>query len=293
MNICASVGAVLLVFGMEVGAEAACDILQTEPLESVALTYDPFELQVPQATFRLVLENQAEARDLEIIISGTASPDLPLQGPGEALALDIDERTNVEPVAGTGGQHFILRAAPQTTTIAQFDVGIAGEPVPAPGLYSDDIVIQLKDRLTGEACVERLRLGAQVLVPSRAQVNFAGTSGPMGSLPGLNHVDFGALETGAQREVFVQIRANGAATIRLSSENDGVLLHRTLPEFAAPYSLEFLGGAVDLSGPNEFPAPAAKSIAGVSLPLKIIIGEVGGLPSGIYEDLLHVEISAL
>lgn len=274
-------------------AFAVCDVTLAQPPEAVAFTYDPFDLQAPVGPLRLALRNQGDARTLELILSGEDGAPLALAGPGDALPIDIDARDNVQPIAGTEGLHFLLEATPDTVETAVLDVEVAGAPVPPPGLYAGDLAIRVRDYASGEPCVERFRVRTQVQVPSRAQINIAGSSGPIGDDPGLSRIDFGTLESGEARTVFVQIRANGPTRLSLSSREGGRMRHVDLPEFAAPYAVDLLGQRLDLSGAVELAAPTASSVAGVALPMVVTVGEVGGLPSGAYEDLITIAISAL
>lgn len=272
---------------------AICDVRLIEPPEAIALTYDPFDLQTPTGSLRLAFENQSEARTLELILSGGDTPSITLLAGGTPIALDIKERSNVRPVSGALGDQFLVDAPPRLPVVALLDVEIAGAPVPGPGTYTGDIFVQLRDQATGEPCVERMRVGVQVQVPSRAQVNIAGASGSFARVPELSRIDFGTLETGEQARVFVQVRANGPSRIRVASQNGGLMRNLDDPRFTAPYAIDFMSGRLDLSGPVEIAAPPAQSIEGLSLPMVVQVGSVGGLPAGRYEDLVTISISAL
>jgi hypothetical protein len=270
-------------------AAAECRLTLAEVPSAVAFSYDPFDAQPSVAPLTLVLDSEGNAETLEFILSFVPG----LAGPGQAPPLTARETDGLRPVSGSEGLHFLLDVGETRRIAPRFDISVPGQPVPRPGTYAGPIGVSVRDHATGEPCVERFDVPVALSVPSRAQITIAGTSGPIGPGPGLSRIDFGTLETGETVLVFLQLRANGDADVSLSSRENGVLRHTSLPDYAAPYVLAIDGRAIDLSARTSFRAPPAASIEGISLPMQITIGNVSGLPAGDYEDLVTISISAL
>lgn len=280
--------------GLAVAAPGlACEVALLEDPGTLVMDHDPFATLASTAPLRLRLENRGAARTLELIFDTGQATQLVLKGPRGLLPFVLRENEGVLPTTGGEGAHFLLAMEADATVRGSLDLIVAGSAVVPPGLHSGQLTMQLRDRGGGQPCREPFAIPVQVLVPSRAQMNIAGASGPIGDGPGLNSIDFGSLMEGAVRTVFLQLRANGDAMIALQSREGGVMRHRDLPEHAAPYAMMLDGRPVELSGRQEFPAPPAASIDGISLPMTFTIGRVAGLPAGRYEDVITISVSAL
>ncbi len=127
---------------------------------------------------------------------------------------------------------------------------------------------------------------------AQAHVSIAGTSARFGSAPSVKVVDFGTLEEGVTRTVYVQVRANQRVNIEIESENGGQLRHVERPESRAiPFSTTLDGQAFDLSnGPANLTRESGTGLSGSNHALNMTIGSVQRTFSGRYRDRIHVYV---
>ncbi len=128
----------------------------------------------------------------------------------------------------------------------------------------------------------------------RAQINLSGTTGGFGDVGSLSSVDFGIAKEGAQRLIYLQLRANTASTLTVVSENRGVLKHKA--EKGAPtiaYQAELGDEPVDLSKPYEREFDLPKTYAGESHPFTLTLGDPSSAMAGKYSDIIVFEFSPL
>ncbi|MBI3897176.1 MAG: spore coat protein U domain-containing protein [Gammaproteobacteria bacterium] len=111
-------------------------------------------------------------------------------------------------------------------------------------------------------------------------------------------VDFGTLESGAQRGFDVVVRSNNGYVVTLQSQNRQLLTHTRAPTIAdvVPYSVIFNGGGVDLStgAPVQVIANTGTTPAtGIAFPIEFTVGTLSGdETAGTYSDVINVEVSA-
>lgn len=178
----------------------------------------------------------------------------------------------------------------------RIELGVRLEPgaFPRPGNYAEELLLRLRDRATGRILDDELRTRLVVEVVPRAQVNVAGSRGRYGTTPSLDIIDFGRLETGLEREVYVQIRANNAYDISVESENQWQLRLVERPGLpGVPYTITLDGHTTRSGGPLRLQRPRPRSPAGDVLPMRVRIGEVEGRFAGKYRDVVHVSVTAL
>jgi len=178
----------------------------------------------------------------------------------------------------------------------RIELGVRLEPgaFPRPGNYAEELLLRLRDRATGRILDDELRTRLVVEVVPRAQVNVAGSRGRYGTTPSLDIIDLGRLETGLEREVYVQIRANNAYDISVESENQWQLRLVDRPGLpGVPYTITLDGHTTRSGGPLRLQRPRPRSAAGEVLPMRVRIGEVEGRFAGKYRDVVHVSVTAL
>lgn len=157
------------------------------------------------------------------------------------------------------------------------------------GRYKLPLYVGIVDSLTQEPLTDLLSVNVDVVVEPKLQINIAGTrtaKGPGGKIP---KIDFGELETGENRRVFIQLRGNAPATILVSSENSGVL-KGSEPETSVNYSVVVDKVRSELDKPLKLSRPVTKSLKGASYPMQVIVGDVNGAFAGVYEDMITVEV---
>lgn len=128
----------------------------------------------------------------------------------------------------------------------------------------------------------------------RAQLNITGADGSFGSGSSVSTVDFGEAESGAERRIFLQVRANTLSRLSLASENGGELIHES-NELAPPiqYSVILEGVPIDLREPVSQDRDPPRTLEGQSLPMDITLGDIAGAMAGRYEDVITIEFSPL
>lgn len=111
-------------------------------------------------------------------------------------------------------------------------------------------------------------------------------------------VNFGILESGAERGFDVVVRSNSGYKVTMQSQNHQLLLHSLAPRVAdtVAYSVIFNGGGVDLStGAAEqvISGTGTTPATGTTFPIEFTIGTLSGKePAGSYSDIINVEVIA-
>ena len=105
-------------------------------------------------------------------------------------------------------------------------------------------------------------------------------------------VKLGELRPGLSRDLGLQLRSNSNVDISISSENQGELAHKSLPETAIGYSLRVGGHDIDLSVRDEVVLPADLSRNGRTNLIEVELDDFGNVPSGRYGDIIHVRVAA-
>lgn len=170
----------------------------------------------------------------------------------------------------------------------------AGEIAPA-GLYSDTVTVRLFDLSGAASQIGESSATVTAVIEARAQINLAGGSvSPPGGAFAYDRLDFDTLARGATRQAMVQVRSTAPVSIRISSDNKGVLLRSpALNGAALSYDLVLDGETLALSGGQSaiLRSPPVQ-FARTSYPLEVrIVGDPDVLPAGEYEDLLTIDVT--
>jgi hypothetical protein len=278
----------VLVFG--VVSAHACDV-RVERVSVVAPAYDPFGPSQGAGRLQGFVSATGEgACDIEAFVSDESGGALKSIALGAKLSLSV-QGEEAGP-AWSDGDPSRLRLSLTTgaaPVVLSFALPVASTGVLAPGVYEKAVSLVARP-IRGGAQGE----GRGVLsfsAPARAQMNIAGVSGPFGG-GAIAGVEFGVLRTGDIRRVFLQVRANTGARVQLRSRNGGVLVHAQQPINAfIDYDVIVDGRRFDLDGPTSVDFAPPLDATGVSAPMDIVIGEVGGKPAGRYSDIIDVDIS--
>ena len=111
-------------------------------------------------------------------------------------------------------------------------------------------------------------------------------------------VDFGTLESGAQRGIDLVVRSNNGYSVTMQSENRQLLVHSRGPAIASTvgYNVTLNGGGIDLSsgGAVQIIAGSGTTPAtGKVFPIEFTIGALSGdETAGKYSDIIFVEVTA-
>lgn len=111
-------------------------------------------------------------------------------------------------------------------------------------------------------------------------------------------VEFGTLESGAQRSIDIVVRSNNGYSVTMQSENRQVMVHSRGAAITSTvsYNVTFNGGGIDLSsgGAVQIIASSATTPAtGRVFPVEFTIGTLSGDEiAGKYSDIIFVEVTA-
>jgi len=287
------------VFGvlMPVAAEA-CDVTLTPVQTTARLDYDPFAFAKTADRITFELENHDSQRcDVDVVLLDQARASLDevsvsnagvlvriTNGPGEAI---------LAPTATPGT--WRTRLEPGSRAKVSLDSTVVQDGVAPAGIY--EVLFNLEVRDAGLVSTRTAALPVRLVFAAlpRAQMNIVGAVGTFGSGQSVALIDFGVLQAGARRRVYLQVRANTSARLTISSRNLGRLMP-DLPGTKDPgvaYSALFVDEAIDLTRPWEKIIKPPATLAGDSLPLEVIIDSLDAHPAGRFSDTLVVELSAV
>ncbi len=174
---------------------------------------------------------------------------------------------------------------------------ILNGPVFAPaGEYSAPLQLQLFSN--GTAVGSPYTYNLPLSVKARAQVNIAGSSGSFGSGGTMDKVDFGQLETGESKTVYVQLLSNADVDVSFSSLNGLKLQHSDPSRQQTPiaYAAVFNGSSLPLTSPGaiyKVRRSADTSLSGSSLPLTLTVGTVQDNLAGTYQDIITITVDTI
>jgi hypothetical protein len=189
-------------------------------------------------------------------------------------------------------------SAPSIVTVApdgQVDLqAILNGPVFAPaGEYTAPLQLQLFSN--GASVGTPYTYNLPLSVKARAQVNIAGSSGSFGGSGTVDKVDFGDLQTGESRTVYVQLLSNADVDVSFSSLNGLKLQHVDPARQQTPiaYAAVFNGSSLPLTSPGaryKVRRSADTSLSGSSLPLTLTVGTVQDNIAGTYQDIITINV---
>jgi hypothetical protein len=259
----------------------ACDAQIASVTPSVPLTFDPFDgvTRGPTVDVELVNLSGDPCRLSVVEVEGEGHE---LQGRRGSLPYVLNS-ARTGPVTLDGGQGKRVTASMR--------VDVARTAMAASGDYRDSVKLRVIDLDSKKQIGQDRQTGIDVTVPKRAQLNIAGADSASSAF-GVSRIDFGQMQTGAERSVFVQVRATDDVEIRFTSQNSGVLKHVRLQDAApsVPYGVTFDGVQVNLASP--FTLEREVERGGSSYLMSVKLGEVGNPPAGEYQDLITIDVTA-
>ncbi|WP_010184897.1 hypothetical protein [Sphingomonas sp. PAMC 26605] len=274
------------------GDARACAV-RLGPIVSSPIAYDPFALGSANGSLGISVD-LADGDTCDTIIALTNAGGSPLRefrfdSGGRSIALRGELRETAA-VHGTGSPDSVrVHLSPDTPHADLLWRLVSSEDgVVPPGDIPLDIVAA-PTLSSGSTVPSRGTLILRSV--ARAQANLAGVVGTFDSGSQAQTIDFGILTTGAQRRVFLQVRANVLAHLSFSSEHRGSLVNEGDARYRVGYQLAFDGVALDLSAPQQREVTAPLSIAGTAFPIDVTIGDVRGAMAGRYSDTVSIEVS--
>jgi hypothetical protein len=259
----------------------ACQINEVT-LSAPSMTHDPFAAQSEVGIVSLSFTTIGPCVGQAALVDPSGAPLVQVQAGDLRLDFTASQSSLVSSTvpftapAGPSAVHLTWRIMPERSVITP------------PGAARAMLTAQINSDALSAPISKTTIL--EVVTPPRAQVNIAGASGRFGA-QSISVVDFGVLQSGLSRRVFVQVRANTAATLVLSSRNGGVLRNETLPE-AAPidYRASLDGQLLPANLTAQFAVAPPRTMDGVSLPFDMTIGTVEGAMAGRYSDVITIDV---
>lgn len=276
----------------------ACDAILVPVASTMRLDYDPFAFANTTGMWTFDVESrEAQACDADlalvdpahvaqsVIAIGTTGVAVTVEPGNGDIALAPTATPGVWRMRLDPGRRMRLTLAARITQDA---IAPAGESIA-------DLAIELREPGSVATSAAALPVSIVLATIPRAQMNIVGAAATFGEGARITQVDFGILETGASRRVFLQVRANGQARLSIASAHAGRLRRDegSAEEEGIGYSAQFDGAIVDLTRPWAAVIAPPHSIAGASLPLDLVLGTVGPRLAGRYADVLTIELSAL
>lgn len=170
-------------------------------------------------------------------------------------------------------------------------------PVFAPaGQYTAPLQFQLFSN--GASVGSPYTYNLPLSVKARAQVNIAGSSGSFGNNGTVDKVDFGDLQTGENRTVYVQLLSNADVDVSFSSLNGLKLQHTDPTQRTTPisYTALFNGSSLPITSPGatyNVRRSGDKSLLGSSLPLTLTVGTIKDNIAGTYQDTITIDVNTV
>lgn len=290
-----------LLWGLACPAPAAaqtCDAAIVPITSALRLNYDPFAFTRTAGQLTFEVESRGdEACSAELVLldaSGTSVAETDLGDSGVRILLSggVGD-TPLTPSAVPGVWRVTLQ--PGRRTRLSLDALVTQDAVAGAGEHAAELLLELRDTAATAARTAPMPVRIVLATAARAQMNIVGAAATFGEGARVTRVDFGEMATGATRRVFLQVRANTGARLTIDSANRGRLVLPDAPEGqeGVPYSARLLDLPVDLTEHWEHVIDPPKTVAGASIPLDLVLGEVGGRPAGAYSDILNLELSAI
>lgn len=288
------------------GAQPICDAHIEGPgrviVDGSGVGYDPFDTRTYREEFTLsVAKADGPACTIFLALqSQTASGPRKLQGLGDGLVYQL--------VAVEGAQIEITNdSTPQLNTpltaylpegaaMADFKVSVLidpGQPIHA-GLYTDTLVALLfEGDPTATVAIDQFTANLETTTLPAAGVGVSSTNraAPLGA--SFSTVDFGEIESEEMKNAYVNAFSTAGYKLRLTSDNQGKLVHRTVDDVGVDYITMLDGATLDLTPVDGdtliFDGPTP--INGAPHDLAIQIAPFVSLRAGEYEDFLRITIT--
>lgn len=278
---------------------AACTATLSKSSPDPVVDFDPFAGETGNVELALAIDRpDGESCELGLAIAeDVASGERELQGSAQGILRYVVESPDGAEFPNSLDQPLPIATTPGGTSALTVRIRVPAGQMAAAGDFTGQIRLRLVDLDAGQVQVgEELGAVVRATVPSRAQVNLAGSAGHFDPGPfAFAGLDFGEMTTGDERSAFVQIRATRPVTVTLVSQNGGALrrIGSADPGEAVSYALSLSGNALDLSqGAQSVPAAPPVSLDGQSYPLSVrLTGDTSQLPAGQYRDVVTIEVT--
>jgi hypothetical protein len=187
-------------------------------------------------------------------------------------------------------RHWFAEVSPQQS-IFRFQLRFPAQQFGSEGDYTNQLLVQLIPNPEQSTTVldERNQL-ISARIPPVASISFYGLS------QRLYPLDLGRLTTGKRLNIDPNlfIRSTSGYEISFRSDNQGKLRHQSKQErWDIDYIFSVADNVIDFTVTgNQLVVNAPQNHNGQRIPMTIQIGETENRPGGIYEDEIHIDISA-
>ncbi len=268
----------------------------------VQFEYDPFSGLPSSESFSVEVHNLSpgdsdfdELAQQQAILSIQPLDAASFNLVGQTLQLPVELVSNNQPSFTRVEQGYagaiLLSPEDSPSSVSEFTINLPESLYADAGGYTLDLEISLLDALSNEPIVASRLMTVEVSVVQKLQTNIAGTKGRYEDGANFAVIDFGELQTGEEQQVFIQVRGNTDANITVSSENNGKMLNKENPKLYVDYTVDVDGQVSDLEAPLVLARTLAKDLQGSAYPMKVTIGNVSKSFSGIYQDIISVDVS--
>lgn len=248
--------------------------------------YDPFNASATFDEYSIRIINHGGETCSFAIVFSSYSDIRQLGGVIPYSIYDVNQKPVI--VSSTPSNSGITASHVNTTADIPFWINIERGILAAPGNYKDDIIITLYSVDGGnfKEC-DRKILNINYRVNEALKINIGGNNENW-------DVDFGELKLGMQRSVSLLARSNIPYHFKIYSTYHSELnLEPPIlnQKWFIPYKLAIDGNAIDLRNMDLKPIAASVTpINGRYHSIVITIGDVHMKRSGVYKDVINVEI---
>ncbi|QYF85962.1 hypothetical protein [Brevundimonas sp. PAMC22021] len=281
------------------GQALACDLALRDTSAAIRLDYDPFAAATPPGVIRFTLTNRSgqdcQARVALRDLFDQPQPVLLVGEPALSLAVRPTSR-QLSPTVEPGV--FAVQLAENQSLELELALSVVEDVMVQAGVHDVDALLAAWVDAPSSALSSPIRV--TVAAAPRAQLNLAGAAGDFGA-DNVGRIDFGLAESSASRRLYLQVRANAASRVTVTSENRGRLLLQTeADEAPAPetrphiaYTLTLDAQPVDLSAPADVDVDPPRTYRGRSMEMILQLQDVPPGPAGRYQDLITFEVRTL
>ncbi len=287
-----------------VAASLGLDEIELSVNDEVRFVYEPFSGLPSNETFSLEIKNrssrEAESAELnkqydirlrpstggDVKLISASNGELPLNvvaSDSPALAQRNGAYIHSIGYSALSGKHIQL----------DYALIIPEHIWASPESYSLSFDIALVNTLDDSDVLALAVIDVFAIVNPKLQANLAGQVSSFEEGVDVAIVDFGTLETGESKRLFIQVRGNSPALISLSSENQGAMVHSLNPKWRVDYSVIVDGQISDLSSPLELKRSVKRNFRGSAYPMDINVGDVMGRFAGKYRDVITIDVNPL
>jgi len=200
------------------------------------------------------------------------------------IQLEAMDAPRLRRVADEYQQNWPAKNSAKRTRELSYVVLLPESRIVGVGVYELPLEVDILDVATRQIIL-------QVQVEPGLQMNIAGTRGNYEKGEKVAVIDFNELQTGETQQVFIQVRGNTRAEIKIESENGGVMRSREDQSLFVDYTVNLDGVKSTLATPLSIVRHVAPNKRGSAYKMKVRVGNVERAFAGSYQDIIHINVS--